>query len=170
MIGESNEHEWYKAAYCDPTTSSYFQYPTSSNSPPIASSPTGLPNHANFSPDVPGGGLTDVGAYTGTTSPYGAFDMGGNVWQWNEVLTMGTSRGFRGGAFNRNAESMLSTFRVSDDATDGSSNVGFRVASIPEPSSFALAALSLLALAASRTRRFARPAARRIASATQGNF
>ena len=32
------------------------------------------------------GNLTDVGAYTGTTSPYGAFDMGGNVFQWNEAF------------------------------------------------------------------------------------
>ena len=31
------------------------------------------------------GNLTDVGAYTGTTSPYGEFDMGGNVYQWNEA-------------------------------------------------------------------------------------
>jgi formylglycine-generating enzyme required for sulfatase activity len=27
------------------------------------------------------GNLTDVGAYAGTTSPYGAFDMGGNVYR-----------------------------------------------------------------------------------------
>ncbi len=29
-----SEDEWYKAAYYNPTTSSYFQYPTSSNTAP----------------------------------------------------------------------------------------------------------------------------------------
>ena len=78
-----SEDEWYKAAYYNSATSSYFLYPTSSDVSPIASDPTGLPNHANF---LPGGAnsLTDVGAYTSTISPYGAFDMGGNVSQWDE--------------------------------------------------------------------------------------
>ena len=31
-----SENEWYKAAYYDPTTTSYYLYPTSSNTPPTA--------------------------------------------------------------------------------------------------------------------------------------
>ena len=56
-----SESEWYKAAYYDPATSSYFQYGTSSNSTPIASgpTPTGIANHANFVRGGPGD-LTDV--------------------------------------------------------------------------------------------------------------
>ena len=85
-----SENEWYKAAYYNPGNSSYYQFPTSSNTAPIGTDPTSLANHANI-----GGGhgpLTNVGAYTGTTSRYGAYDMGGDVSQWNESL-IGSSRG-----------------------------------------------------------------------------
>ena len=51
-------NEWYKAAYYDPSTSSYFQYPTSSNTAPTFSEPTSLPNHANFNTSTQG--PTDV--------------------------------------------------------------------------------------------------------------
>jgi formylglycine-generating enzyme len=138
-----SENEWYKAAYYNPASSSYFQYPTSSNTTPTASSPTAVPNHANFSPGGPFN-LTDVGAYTGTTSPYGAFDMGGNVFQWNEALISGSRRGLRGGSFNGFADNSQSSNWSHDNPTLGSLIFGFRVASIPEPSSFALAALCLI--------------------------
>jgi formylglycine-generating enzyme required for sulfatase activity len=88
----STENEWYKAAYYNPATHSCFLYPTSSNTIPTASAPTEAINSVNFFPGGPGN-LTDVGAYSGTTSPYGAFDMGGNVGQWNENLNA------RGGSF-----------------------------------------------------------------------
>ena len=48
-----NENEWYKTAFYNPATSSYYIYPTSSDTPPIGSAPTSLPNHANFYPDGP---------------------------------------------------------------------------------------------------------------------
>ena len=78
-----SENEWYKAAYYNPATSSYFQYPTSSNTVPTCAAPGATPNTANC---IPGGPIkvTNVGAYTGSASPYGTFDQGGNVFQWNE--------------------------------------------------------------------------------------
>ena len=149
-----SENEWYKAAYNIPGTNSYFQCPTSSNTIPTASSPTALPNHANFSPGGPNN-LTDVGAYSGTTSPYGAFDMGGNVVQWNEALISGSFRGLRGGSFDGGGANLLSSGRIdfaSPTITD--SLVGFRVANIPggfvapEPSTLVLAAFGFMGLAA----------------------
>lgn len=53
----------------------------------------------------------DVGAYTGTTSPYGEFDMGGNVFQWNEALISGSFRGLRGGSFVSNSDVLQSSNR-----------------------------------------------------------
>jgi sulfatase modifying factor 1 len=162
-----SEDEWYKAAYYDPRTtaqggppsdSHYWLYPTSSNTTPTASNPTALPNHANFPFGGPflGGPLnpTDVGAYSGTTSPYGAFDMGGNVWQRNEALIPGSFRGVRGGSFSyyvNPGDALMSTFRLGNNAGDVWGDVGFRVASvasIPEPSSLVLAAFGFIGFAA----------------------
>jgi sulfatase modifying factor 1 len=149
-----SEDEWYKAAYYNPATSSYFQFPTSSNTVPIATGPTTTPNSANY--NNPLGSPTDVGAYTGTTSPYGAFDMGGNVFQWNEALLDGEFRGIRGGSFQSplNPNQLQSSFR--DDGFLGSSEqagFGFRVASVPEQSTMVLSSVGALALLAFQWRR-----------------
>ncbi len=154
-----SENEWYKAAYYNPATSSYFQYPTSSNTVPTGGLPSGLPNHANFWPGGGGSLLpTDVGAYTGTTSPFGAYDMGGNVDQWNESLINKSYRVLRGGDWINGSLSLRASFW--SEAAPGSDlpflNDGFRVASIasvPEPSSVVLAAFGMIGLAAWSWRR-----------------
>ena len=56
------------------------------------------------------GTLTDVGACTGSASPYGSFDQGGNVYQWNEqmvayprdqhLVSTGSDRSLRGGSWS----------------------------------------------------------------------
>ena len=150
LIWLPTENEWYKAAYYNPTTSSYFQYPTSSNTTPISSPPTALPNHGSFYPG--GGGITDVGAYTGTMSPYGAFDMGGNVWQWNETFNLffgAAERGYRGGEYAFVSDSLLSSWHNGTSPAVEYSGRGFRLASVavPEPSTLALAAFGFIALA-----------------------
>ncbi|HEV3137714.1 MAG TPA: SUMF1/EgtB/PvdO family nonheme iron enzyme [Pirellulales bacterium] len=137
-----SEDEWYKAAYNIPATNSYYQYPTSSNTAPTGSSPTALPNHANIQPGGPNN-LTDVGAYSGTTSPYGAFDMGGNVLQWNEALVSGSFRGLRGGSFSDNSSFLQSSSRSVGNPSLELNRIGFRVAStIPEPSTGVLAVIA----------------------------
>jgi len=144
-----SENEWYKAAYYNAATSSYFLYPTSSNTFPTASGPTALPNHANFGDVI--GNLTNVGAYTGTTSPYGVFDMGGNVNQWNEAVIDGSYRGLRGGSFNNfllGPNLVESSGRYYANLIYDALDVGFRIAEVPEPSTFVLAAFGLASFAA----------------------
>lgn len=145
------ENEWYKAAYYDPKTSSYNLYATSSNLLPTASGPTALANHANYIGAV--GNLTDVGAYSGTMSPYGLFDMAGNAFQWNETFfsaNFSTSRGARGSAYGSPDYVLLSSAQNNTLPTWEINSFGFRVAAIaniPEPSSIVLAALGFIGLA-----------------------
>ena len=79
--------EWYKAAYYDPSTDMYFEYPTSSDTAPDAPAPPGGSNSANYFGDPSFlGAPTDVGAYTFSPSPSGTFDQGGNMSEWFENL------------------------------------------------------------------------------------
>jgi formylglycine-generating enzyme required for sulfatase activity len=149
-----SENEWYKAAYYDPTLNSgsggYWLYPTRSNTAPVnILSSTGT-NNANFY-DHYGTGthgyttaspyLTDVGAFAASPGPYGTFDQGGDVWQWNEtdIYGAGSGRGLRGGSWIDYSGTLASSARDFDGTpTYEFSYMGFRVASVPEPGSLAL--------------------------------
>jgi formylglycine-generating enzyme len=130
----TSEDEWYKAAYYSPSTSSYYDYPTSSNS-----INTGM---ANYESSV--GHTTDVGSY-GYSSPYGTFDQGGNVWEWNEAL--GSYRVLRGGPFNNSGGTLHASARAfSYPANEGYGRFGFRVSEVPEPATLAIFALGAVGL------------------------
>jgi len=150
--------EWYKAAYYDPTGGVYFDYPTGSDS---------VPDGIDFAGDTTfdavffDGGfnpapndITDVGVL----SPYGTAGQGGNVFEWEETdfdLVNDSSsslRGVRGGSwFIGTSFDLLSSVRDGVNPTS-TGLIGFRVASIPEPSSLLLGALASLGLLMRRRR------------------
>jgi formylglycine-generating enzyme required for sulfatase activity len=70
--------------------------------------------------------------------------QGGNVFEWNESAFAGTNsssseaRAIRGGGWYTTEDSLRSSVRLVNDPTYENSSAGFRVASVPEPSTYAL--------------------------------
>ncbi len=157
-----SEDEWYKAAYYD--GSGYYDYPIGSDTMPLAGSPPGGTNSANFYGDPTWtiiGGLTDIGAYTNSDSPYGTFDQGGNVCEWNEWIQdfsdtpaygFSWAAGVRGASFRQTEEYMevngrsIYTIGFAPDRAYEAEGLGFRVSQIPEPATVALLGLGALSL------------------------
>jgi formylglycine-generating enzyme len=148
--------EWYKAAYHknDGVTGNYWDYPTKSDTPPgrDMSETTNPGNNANYYVDsnscpIDSGKYytTIAGQFGLSDSPYGTFDQGGNVWEWNEAIVeegVGYAwRGLRGGSFDYwsyyFAASACGRYGCPPDE---SCDIGFRVASVPEPGSLAMLA------------------------------
>jgi formylglycine-generating enzyme required for sulfatase activity len=173
-----SEDEWYKAAYHknDGVTANYWDYPTSTDAVPFSDQATGSgapdpSNTGNFfkndniangyddgyavtgSPTlVPLNYLTGVGAYNAAQGPYGTFDQGGNVWEWNEALVslFGSGvRGIRGGGWLDESGTLLASERRGSEVNGPASHRsygGFRVATIPEPSTLLLGAIAGMSL------------------------
>jgi sulfatase modifying factor 1 len=139
-----NDVEWIKSAYYKGgTNAAYWTYPTQSDTQPTAeANPPGGPNSANYNNvrTASSSPLNEVGAYTESASAYGTFDQGGNVWEW--VTGEGFIPGARGGSFDWGVNGLLSSERGSVLPTYEAGNVGFRVATVPEPSTYALLLLS----------------------------
>jgi formylglycine-generating enzyme required for sulfatase activity len=152
----TNEDEWYKAAYHDKTAgtaATYFNYPTSNNSPPGRDITDVSGNNANYSgtpfPIDSGKYTTLVGEFQNSDSPYGTFDQSGNVFEWNESVLYSWARGQRGGGWPDYTSGLASPYRSYSGPTFEFEvgHVGFRVASVPEPGSLAmLLGLALSAL------------------------
>ncbi len=155
-----SENEWYKAAYYDPGVSGpsddYWLYPTQSDSAPenVIGSEANQANYntgvfsvtqsASYSPSE--NYLTAGGAYTASASYYGTYDQGGNVYEWNDTVIFSSSRGLRGGSWNGGGGFGFETGLRSSIRNGGTpplegNNVGFRVASVPEPSAAVLMVL-----------------------------
>ncbi len=174
-----NADEWYKAAYHknDGVTANYWDYPTSTDAVPYSDQPpgSGAPTPSNtanfFKNDGTANGfddgyavtgsatfsstqnyLTDVGAYEASSSPYGTYDQGGNVLEWNEAVTSPSFRGLRGGSWRTFSGSLLALSRFNDNPTNETDAIGFRVASVPEPTSLLLGALGMMVLLPGRRR------------------
>ena len=148
-----SEDEWYKAAYHkNDGTGNYWDYPTGTFSFSVPSNDLINPdpgNNANFyqsgytigSPYY----RTEVGEFENSASSYGTFDQGGNVFEWNEAL-IGSSRIFRGGSYINYSNYLQAHSRYFNHPTSEYNNIGFRVASVPEPTTLLLLGLGGLIL------------------------
>ena len=139
--------EWYKAAYYNPSTGEYGDYPSLDGNEPSAVSSGTADNTAVYDQSY-GQGPADITS-AGGLSAYGIMGMGGNVWEWDETTSdlnndyAGNTRGVRGGYWNSSSFDLRSsTYRISGSAHSGGLNIGFRVASlsdsanvVPEPGS-----------------------------------
>lgn len=131
--------EWYKAAYYDPASSSYFDFPTASDTAPTSvTSGIGTDTAVFGLPFMTG--PADV-SMAGGSSPYGTIGQGGNVTEWEETTSdlfnssMSSVRGHRGGNWTSGAGVLSASNRGSFDPTVESGVIGFRVVtSVPEPS------------------------------------
>jgi formylglycine-generating enzyme required for sulfatase activity len=161
-----SEDEWYKAAYHknDGVTGNYWDYPTRSDSVPGYVndsgdlSGTGTPfteggtdpgNYATYNGDYGQGGpaagigppyyKTEVGEWENSASPYGTFDQGGNVWEWNEAV-IGSWRGLRGGSFTSayGGNTLHAASRENHYPATENSSLAFRVSEVPEPTTLSL--------------------------------
>ena len=178
----TSEDEWFKAAYHQPhslggDTNDYWLYPTQTNELPTqataidtigptrgdAANPGA--NVANWSGWAMWDGvshLISVGS-TGSSSYYGTFDQGGNIFEWLDSVYPfwpEAKRIQRGGQWNNDAKH-LGTDHYHSDFVDpdvvlsnpfrGQQYWGFRVvATVPEPGSLSLFGLGLCVMMACR--------------------
>jgi formylglycine-generating enzyme required for sulfatase activity len=155
------ENEWYKAAYHknDGVTGHYWSYATGTNSGPgrDMTEATNTGNNANYylgdlnyllgSPYW----RTPVGQFSASDSPYGTFDQGGNVWEWNETDPDGSHRVLRGGAYDYRIGTIGSSTRITYyTPTSEVNDLGFRIVEIPESATMAILGLGLAGLALRR--------------------
>ncbi|MEX2306100.1 MAG: SUMF1/EgtB/PvdO family nonheme iron enzyme [Pirellulales bacterium] len=145
--------EWYKAAYYDPTSGVYYDYPTGSDTAPTSVNSGTAAGTAVYTRPF-GQGPADI-TLAGGLSPYGTRGQGGNVFEWEETdfeLVNGptlttAARGLRGGYWSAGPINLLSSNRLNGLPTGGNNVTGFRVSTtIPEPSTVLLAALAGLGL------------------------
>jgi formylglycine-generating enzyme required for sulfatase activity len=116
------EYEWEKTARGN-----------TGNNYPWGNSITGANANYNGSGDPWELGTTPIGYYdginAGTTnspSPYGAYDMAGNVWEWTDSWYNSSNRVLRGGGWSNYTSLLQSWYRGTDDPSPASGGYGFR--------------------------------------------
>jgi formylglycine-generating enzyme required for sulfatase activity len=136
------EDEWYKAAYHknDGVTGNYFSQPTSITAGLVSNDlidpdPGNNATYQRPGPDFTIGApyfRTEVGAHENSESPYGTFDQGGNVLEFNETVPENDIRGIRGGSWFWGDVSKF-TRPLDMHSGDEFSDLGFRVANVAGP-------------------------------------
>jgi formylglycine-generating enzyme required for sulfatase activity len=159
MWAITSEHEWYKAAYYNSGSSSYYDYPTSTNSMPgrDMTETTNPGNNANYYdvatyPIDPPYYTTVAGEFELSDSPYDTFDQGGNVWEWTEAISSDSARVLHGGSFDSYYGALVAPYRIGINPAGEVCTSGFRVAYVPEPATLGLAGLGGLAVIRRRGR------------------
>ena len=138
-----SENEWYKAAYYNGggVFADYWAYPTKSDTEPtfVTANSTGVGSaglggtansvNGGEAADWNGqnGNVTTVGS-NGGPSAYGTYDMGGNVWEWDDGVISGSGRVVRGGSWSYFADYARSDFRNFSFPDFRISLLGFRLA------------------------------------------
>lgn len=143
-----SESEWFKAAYYKGgADAGYWDYPTQEDTAPLA---------------VAAGTLAGTAVYDSQTEPasvfangglsaYGHRGLGGNIAEWTESAwdgvnnSVGEDRAARGGDWFGPSSLLMSSSRDINAPLYESDFIGFRVASVPEPSTVALLLLAGLA-------------------------
>ena len=150
--------EWYKAAFFDPVSDTFFDFPNGSNTAPLPVASGTDPNTAVY--DQPfAQGPADV-MLAGGLGPFGTVGQAGNVWEIEETqmdLVNDDALGYRSvrgdtwfGAQGGNHSTLSSSFRnglLGPGMPFG--DIGFRVAGkeIPEPTTIYLASMGVILLA-----------------------
>ena len=164
--------EWHKAAYHknNGDTGDYWLFPVSTDGTPPPAGPniyndvteatnTGMNANVNNGGYAIGSPLyvTEVGTFAQSMSPYGAFDMAGNVDEITETFNTATTAMMLGGNFIQSDTTTMASYGASlplDNTVAGYAH-GFRLATVvPEPATLCLLAFGgLLALRRRRYRR-----------------
>jgi len=145
----ASRDEWYKGAYGN-LDGTWNTYATGSNSEPTAVASGTAVNTAVYGGQS---GPADTNS-AGGLSAWETMGQGGNAYEWNETASDGSndiageSREVRGGSWSTKDSSWLASYGTyfAFDPTFFFADSGFRVASVPEPSTGLLVVLGLSGL------------------------
>ncbi len=149
--------EWTKAAYYNATANNYYRF-ASVSSTNAALNGT-LPAAGNLSTDptafaatwnAVSAGVTPVGYFSTVTSPYGMYDMVGNVNEMTDTANSANTSQYA--LFSGSYASTQMQIEMFDSLTAPSfvngttenAPRGFRIAAVPEPSTLVLASIGLM--------------------------